>query len=242
MNNFNALAEKKWRKLLRRIRLFRFAPFVEFVLIAGSMATGQIHEKSDFDVIVGVRQGRIFTARFFSAAFFDLFGWRRKKLDERTEASDKICMNHFVTPQSYRLSPPHNEYWNYLYQNLVPVLGSEKAIGAFFRANDWMNPPRIYPTSPSGLRGASKPDPRYLGSTRSLPKRFLEWFLGGHLGNKIEGILKKDQIKRIESGLPQALGYKPRFIYNDEGLELHPDTSRIEKILKELDKDYSNPL
>lgn len=228
------LERKKWRKFLRRVWLFRFVPFVDFVLVAGSMATGEIHEKSDFDVIVGARQGRIFTARFFAVVFFQLFGWRRSKLNEKEAASDKICMNHFVTPRSYRLSPLHNTYWNHLYQNLIPILGNEESISNFFKANDWMKALRIYPTSSSGLRGASKRDPRYLGHLRSLPKRFLESVLHGSFGARVERILREDQIKRIESGLPQTLGYKPRFIYNDDELEFHPDTSRIEKILKEL--------
>ncbi len=202
------------------------------------MATGQVHEKSDFDVIVGVRQGRIFTARFFAAAFFQLFGWRRSKLDEKLEASDKICMNHFVTPRNYRLSPPYNKYWHNLYQNVVPVLGKEQAIADFLKANDWLTPARSYPASPpaGGFRGASKSDPRYLGEARSSLKSFLEWFLGGRFGGGIEKILRKDQVKRIESGLPHSLGYKPRFIYNDDELEFHPDTSRIEEVLRKLDR------
>lgn len=103
-------------------------------------------------------------------------------------------------------------------------MGSEAAIADFFRANDWLSSPRTYERSS-----------RYLGSIRSLPKRFLERILAGRFGDKIEAILRKDQIKRIESGLPHSLGYKPRFIYNDDELEFHPDTRRIEKILKRLE-------
>ena len=159
------LAHKKWEKFSSRVRLFRFVPFADFVLASGSLATGKIHEKSDFDVVVGVRQRRIFTARFFAVAFFQLLGWRRSKLDEKEAASDKICMNHFVTPRSYRLSPPNNAYWNHLYQNLIPVLGNKKSISNFFKANDWMNPPR-----PQEAQRSS----RYLGEGRSLLKKILQ--------------------------------------------------------------------
>lgn len=242
MTASNKLERKKWWKFLRRVRLFRFVPFADFVIASGSLATGKLHEKSDFDVIVGARQGRIFTARFFAVVIFGILGWRRSKLDHKEDSSDKICLNHFVTPRSYHLNPPHNEYWNHLYQNLVPVLGNEHQIGEFFQANDWMSPPRIYPTSPSGLRGASKRGPRYLGEGRSLLKKFLEWVLGGRFGDGIEKMLKKDQVERIESGLPRSLGYKPRFIYNDDELEFHPDTSRIEEVLKRLDRDTPSTL
>ena len=217
------LIKKKWGKFLRRVRLFRFVPFVDFVLGGGSLATGKLHEESDFDVIIGVRQGRIFTARFFAVVFFGFLGWRRSKLDHKEDSSDKICLNHFVTPRSYRLSPPYNDYWNQLYESLVPVIGNESLISDFFKANDWMDSLRTY-----------KRDSRYLGKGHSLLKGFLEWFFGSRFGDEIEKMLKRDQIKRIESGLPHTLGHKPRFIYNDNELEFHPDTRRIEEMLKEL--------
>lgn len=231
MNNFSVLADKKWRKFLRRVRFFRFVPFTDFVLASGSLVTGKLHEKSDFDVIVGIRQGRIFTARFFAVVIFGILGWRRSKLDHKEDSSDKICLNHFVTLRSYRLNPPHNEYWNYLYQNLVPVLGNENQVGGFFQSNDWMNPLRTY-----------KRESRYLGKGQSLFKKFLEWLFGGRFGDGIEEMLKENQVKRIESGLPHSLGYKPRFIYNDDELEFHPDTSRTETILRRLDKDTPSTL
>lgn len=225
------LEKRKWRKFLRRVWFFRFVPFVDFVLASGSLATDNLQEKSDFDVIIGVRQGRIFTARFFAVVIFGILGWRRSKLDHKENSSDKICLNHFVTPRSYRLSPPHNDYWNHLYQNLIPVLGNEESMSIFFKANDWTSSPRTY-----------RRDSRYLGKGESLLKKFLEWLLGSRPGGEIEKILKQDQIKRIESGLPRSLGYKPRFIYNDDELEFHPDTSRIEVILKGLDKDTPSTL
>ena len=46
------LYDKKWRKFLRRSWLFRFIPFLDFALGAGSMATGAVNANSDFDVIL----------------------------------------------------------------------------------------------------------------------------------------------------------------------------------------------
>jgi len=122
------LYELKWKKFLKRVRPFRFVPFVEFVLAAGSLATGKVHEGSDFDVMVGVRQGRIFTARFFSVVIFELFGYRRKGTDHKGNVSDKICLNHFITESAYKLRPPYEGTWVELYQSLVPVMGDEEKI------------------------------------------------------------------------------------------------------------------
>ena len=206
------LYSRKWRKFLRRVKPFRFVPFVEFVLAAGSLATGRLNEGSDFDVMVGVRQRRIFTARFFSIATFEMFGYRRRGMDHKGNVSDKICLNHFVTDKKYRLDPPHVGSWMELYQSLVPIMGDEEEIKQFFEANDWMEPKRIY-----------KRDPRYMGEGNSSIKKFLEWILGGRLGYLLEAFLKQLQISRIESGLEGVLSSDGRVLYGDDELEFHPE-------------------
>lgn len=210
---------------MRRTWPFRFIPFVELALAAGSMAMGNVKEQSDFDVIVGARQGRIFTARFFTVLIFGLLGWRRKKLNHKEEAADKICLNHFVTAKAYRLSGPHDAYWKKLYQNLVPLFGAREAINRFFSANgDWMGAPRIFID-----------DLRRDRSVAAWPRVAVEKILSGWLGNCLESFLRRAQISRIERGLRNdPPGHNPRIIYGDDELEFHPDTKRIEILNKEL--------
>lgn len=224
--------QKKWQKFLRRVWLFRFIPFVDFVLAAGSLATGNMNENSDFDVIIGVRQGRIFSVRAFCILAFGMFGWRAvHKGNNPKKWQDKICLNHFVTPKAYRLSPPHNEYWKKLYESLIPVYGSPEAIQKFYNANaEWMSNQRAY-----------QADPRHKYKKSGWIKNLGEWTLlerfgsniriKGWLGNWLELKLKKIQVKRIERGLKTQASYKPRIIYNDNELEFHPDTKRIELLL-----------
>ena len=212
------LYARKWEKFLKRVRPFRFVPFVEFVLAAGSLATGKVHEGSDFDVMVGVRRGRIFTARFFAVVTFEIFGYRRRGADHKGNVADKICLNHFVTEKGYKLKPPYTGTWMELYQSLVLVMGDEEKIKQFFAANDWMNPRRVY-----------KRDGRYIEGNKSFIKEFLEWALRGRVGDALEGSLKHMQVSRIEEGLDKALGYKGRVFWSDDELEFHPDRSKFEK-------------
>ncbi|MDO8430094.1 MAG: hypothetical protein Q7S73_01890 [bacterium] len=272
--SIDEIYQQKWRKFLRRVWPFNFIPFVDFILAAGSLATGNprtqraeqssydgnprtqraeqssydgnMNENSDFDVIVGVRQGRIFTARAFCILVFGLLGWRRKGTDHKNSASDKICFSHFMTPAAYRLSPPHNEYWKNLYKNLVPVYGEPAVIQKFFDANaDWTGPVRGSEGSShtSSLRdkqlasasngiGRYMNDYRYKYQKKGLFKRFLEWRWFGIWANWLEKALKEIQIARIENSLKTNAGYKPRIIYNDNELEFHPDTKRIENFLQ----------
>lgn len=217
----NELLEQKWRKLLKRIWLFRFIPFVDFVFVSGSLATGNVSENSDFDVIVGARQGRIFTVRGLLWFLFGVLRWRRGGLTHKSEAKDKICLNHFVTSKSYKLKPPYNAYWQGLYRSLVPVFGEAEKINEFFRANDWLKPKREYIVR----------DPRHsskgkLGIIKFFESGLFDWFW-----KFFENLQRSIQLKLIKSSVKTSLGYKPRIVYNDNELEFHPDTKRIEAML-----------
>jgi predicted nucleotidyltransferase len=208
--------DEKWKKLLKLSKKFRYVPFVDFVLVSGSMAMGEAKENSDFDFIVGSRQGRIFTSRQFTAGFFELISKRRKKDSNEKEAKDKACFNHYVTSKGYRLDPPYNEYWISLYQKLVPVYGDRKLIESFLRANDWA--------------GEIEIDYKLLSNKKnSLIKKIGEFFLKGRLGNFLESKFKEYQVKRIEKNLKKTKTYKPLIKYDDTELRFHIDTRRIEE-------------
>jgi len=234
----SVLADEKWLKLLRRTWVFKHIPFVDFALGSGSLAVGNVTEASDFDVLVAARQRRIFTARFFAILFFGLFGWRRRKGESGIRASDKICLNHFITPTSYRLALPLNPYWELMYRNLVPVYGGERALRLFCEAN------KLLITEPKRLMT----DMRYQYRKSSLLKRSLERLLTGRLGDWFEQKVKAIQIARIEKGLPKlgerrrlhqiaisvaaakpaTYQLEPLIRYNDNELEFHPDPALIE--------------
>ena len=226
MSETPEVLEKKWRKFLGYRSIFSFIPFLDFVIVAGSLAFGKVHENSDFDIIVGAKKGRIFTVRFFAVALFGLLSIRRKGIDHKIASKDKICLNHFVTEASYRLSPPHDLYWQKLYRNLEPVYGNSHAVEMFFRKNrDWCGREEIFLNR--DLWQETK-----LNSFRKI----LEITLRGSLGNIFERFLKKFQLNRIQKSLKRDSGYKPRLRYNDEELEFHPDTARIEAIIKDEKK------
>ncbi len=218
----DALLDRKWQKFLKEARVFGYLPFVDFAFAAGSMALGNVREDSDFDVLIGCRQNRLFTARFFAVAAFGLLGVKKSKaVRKKSEAKDKVCLNHFVTPSSYRLSPPYDIYWEELYRNLVSLFGEPDAIEKFFKVNDWFNPSRHYIED---IRTFKKD---------TFIKKFLEHSLSGKIGGLLEKILRDAQIKRISGGLNKyPLGYKPRFKYETGELEFHTDTSRIDSLLK----------
>ncbi len=212
----DVLADKKWKVFLKRARFFSLVPFADFVLGGGSMCLGNVGGRSDFDVVIFARRNRIFTARFFAALVFGLFGYRRKRIMTHDEAADKICLNHFVTAASFGAGKNGNIYQRQLFKNLVPLCGSPEILGNLFgkeRFNDL----------------------RFRPAGRFAPKKAPEAALGGTAGDWLEKLLKKIQILRIENSLKkEKTGYAPRFKYTDEELEFHPD-NKIEAKLTTRD-------
>ncbi|MEK7479452.1 MAG: hypothetical protein AAB634_02895 [Patescibacteria group bacterium] len=213
----------KWQKLLKWRRVFAWLPFVDFALVAGSMAMGEAHEDSDFDIILGCGKGRMFTARAFTICIFNFLGKRRKGKYTKKQSKNKFCFNHFVTPESYTLRPPYNLYWQTLYQNLVPVYGEEEKIKKFFEANAWCGRSYVMPAK-AGIQGFKAKRPHPLRSP-------IELLLGGVFGVPLEYLLMRYQLKRIQKNIrtSDVLNIETSRLYADENeLELHPDTSRIE--------------
>ncbi len=215
------LYDIKWKKFLRRAWLLRYIPFVEFAFASGSMATGNISQTSDFDVLIGARDGRIFTARFFAALAFGMFGWRRSRLDHHEAAADKVCLNHFVTQRAYCLKPPYSDAWRAMYRNLVPVFGAPEAVNAFWEANSgWM-----------GERSKYAEDARHIGDRANVVGRGLSAVLAGASGNMLERALRFFQMKKIERSMRAVLQeFRPRIIVSDIELEFHPDQRKFEVV------------
>jgi hypothetical protein len=225
--------DKKWHLVVRRSRLFRYVPFVDAVLGAGSLAVGNVTEKSDLDVLVLSRTGRIFTSRLCSIIVFSCTPWRRKKLDHKEDAQDKICLNHFVTPARYEAELKNHEYWKALYQGLRPIYGAEEVIQAFFKANEaWAG------------KNAWQFDTRYQLVSKSAIAAFFERILSGKVGEFVEQLCKRFQVARIERGVkapkarPRQIVFAgarpvstpelpPRIIYTDTELQFHPEPLRI---------------
>lgn len=218
----DVLRDKKWKIFLKSAKKFKFIPFVDFVFASGSMVLGNVREASDFDVLVGCRYGRIFTARFFCILLFGILNERRKKLSHDDEAKNKICFNHFITAKSLRLSGPHHIYWRELYRSLVPIYGDSGHIEKFWEANDWTN-------GHSRLIGDTR---RYSG--KAVLGQVLEFILAGLVGDILESFLRKIQLRRIKKSLLiESGGFEPRIKYTDEELEFHPD-QKVYKMMLDL--------
>ncbi len=202
------LLDVKWRKLARLAKRLRFAPFVDLVMVNGSLAIGNVNPNSDFDVLVGVRAGRIFTARYFLNFIFGIAGGRRLD-DEKDSSPDKFCFNHFTTKAVFA-KPPFNAYRRELYRNMVPLWGKPEIVREFFRANAWC-----------GVTELAAQNLRFLPGGRNCVGRFLELSLGGQFGNLIENRLLAPIAKRRLAAYLSGKPKEGRTVVSDAELEFH---------------------
>lgn len=122
-----------FKKARRWISPLRHFPYLRAVAISGSSAQMNAGPGSDIDLFIITDPNRVFTARFFVSAYFQVFGLRRH--DQKI--SGRFCLNHYVAA-GHRLAEDHTPYTALLYASLTSVFG-RRHIQDFFRHNaDWL--------------------------------------------------------------------------------------------------------
>lgn len=122
-----------WHSLLLKVWIFEWIPFVDFVLVSGSLATGDAHRRSDWDVIVGTRPRRLYMARFFCLGILKLLGMRT----DIANRGGGFCLNHFIATDGV-LEAPRDAYAEAMHRSLVPVVGTAEYITTFLVASGAM--------------------------------------------------------------------------------------------------------
>lgn len=217
------ISVQKWKKFLLIGKFLVLAPYLRGVFISGSMAINNADEKSDFDVLIVSKAGRLYTCRFFLWLISSLIGVRRKKYQKI--APDKLCFNHYITDS--HLYIPHESIFNaQAYANLKPAMISPELVDRFYTANLWLNG-YVY-----NFRPQKEFTKRSVKTTGILViiGRMGEFVLNSYLGDWLESFFKKYQQKRISDD-PNTYQSGGRVVFNDNELEFHPHS--FEKVVIE---------
>jgi len=217
------IADQKWKIFLRYCRWLSLAPHLRGIFASGSMALSNTEEKSDFDVLIIARSGRLYTCRFFLWVISSVLGFRRKKWEKI--APDKLCFNHYITDDA--LYVPHESLFNaQSYVNLKPAMIDSELVDKFYSSNLWLNN-YVYNFSVSKNFVMRNTEPNKFFLTFA---KFCEAILDSVPGDLIEGILRNIQQGRIE-GDPVTYQSGGRVIFTDQELEFHPHSFEV-KVLE----------
>jgi predicted nucleotidyltransferase len=225
------LADQKWKQMKRRAKWLQMIPCVRLIMGSGSIAAGNVSDKSDWDLLVITAPNRIWTARALLHIFTTALGWRRK---DDIQTQDKFCLNHYITEQSLLINLP-SLYTAQLYAHLIPLCGEWQIYQNFQERNGWIRsylshwPMAFVPHTKS-----IEPSP-VLNAIRQAG----EFALNVKLGDWIEALLEKVQARKIASN-PRTGAPGGRISYSGAALEFHPDSkerwiiSRLNDRLREI--------
>jgi len=215
------IAEEKWKKAKKYAYWLQVVPYIEIIFASGSLALGCADDDSDLDVLIVVQKNHIWLARIFLILATSFLGARRTKYDK--VAPDKICLNHFITADSLRISF-ESIYNAQTYAYLTPLYSkTPRLVAEFYEQNKWVKdflPNCDWP--PSFQRGEAQEN-----KLLRVKRKFLELLLDySGLGWLLEKLARKIQKSRIDTDLPG------RITISDTQLEFHPYSAEKEIINK----------
>ncbi len=210
------LRQEYYRESLRRLRqakkilyFLRFVPYVRAMAISGSVALLGAVQDSDIDLFILTAPKRIWLARLFVSAYFQILGLRRHGLYTK----NRFCLNHYLEA-GREIEEDKNLYTAVEYASLLPVLG-RREIEKFWEQNAWI---RAY--LPAAWYGETRLP--YFDFERSRLAGILEFLLNWTIGpifNLLAGLYQRQRIRLQEN-----------IIVSNQELSFHPD-SRGQRIL-----------
>jgi hypothetical protein len=131
------LAIAKQKGVLRLVRWLRYIPFIRMIALTGSLAMKNSEASGDWDLLIVLRTGHIWTGRALCTALIHIFGRRRHSED----IADRACLNYWITSQSLEIGTKDlfssNEYYF-----ITPLFGFDE-YQKFQRSNMWIR--RFHP-------------------------------------------------------------------------------------------------
>lgn len=192
-------------KLIRRyIWATKYLPFVRGIALGGSQALGLQKATSDIDLLIITDPNRMWVARTFLMAYFQLFGVRRYQ----NKIANRFCLNHYLA-EPREVDAERNLYKAMEYSRLRPLVFTQ-AINEFLKANlGWIK--LFFPNMTVRESVIAK---------QSWLQRWQEVILKGSFGLWLDKQLSRWQSSRIRQD--QFV-----FIRSDE-LSFHPESKHTE--------------
>lgn len=179
------VSSAKLKRVRRLARLLSSVPFVRMIGVTGSLAMKQSDTESDWDLLVVLKAGHIWTGRTILTGFLHVIGKRRHGEWSR----DRACLNYYVTDDHLEISSK-DLFSASEYRFLIPVVG-EDVFRRFELRNGWIAElkPNFHPTLLLPLWYRQEP------FVAPFIRRFLERIFGSFA---LESSLARWQKRKIE--------------------------------------------
>jgi predicted nucleotidyltransferase len=203
------LAVKKIKKARRVARFLKFIPGIKMIALCNSLAWTNAREESDIDFFIVTDKNKIWTVRFWTAGFLQIFGLR----PNRKSNKDKICLSFFVDEDSLNLEPlaisvdKPDIYLIYWIAQLQPLFDRGGIYQDFWQANDWVKNfiPNVFPG-----KGKMKNNKIFSPGTIGFTEKFFRWI----------------QLKMFPRNLREMANRDSRVVITDKILKFHSNDRR----------------
>lgn len=183
--------QKLWEKVDKVLPVLRYVPFLRMVAVCNNLAFRKVDEKSDIDLFIVAKKGRLFLVRLIITFLLHVKGVRR----HGNKIAGRFCLSFFIDDSYIDLSKIALEkdiYLAYWTKTMIPVI-DDGFFDYFMKNNKWVDK---YFENPEEFLNKRK--------LIILKNKILTWFLGGYLGDFLEFILKKWQMKRAFKKMAKA--------------------------------------
>ena len=130
------IEEKLWSKVNRYIPYLRWVPFLRMVAVCNNLAFGKVDAKSDIDLFIIAKRGRLFTVRILVTFILQILGVRR----HGNKVAGRFCLSFFVDDSFLDLSKiaiENDVYLAYWVASLKPVI-DDGVSSEFWAENKWV--------------------------------------------------------------------------------------------------------
>lgn len=199
-----------WQRLKWVVAIMRWLPFVRMIALSGSLALDNSKAKSDIDLFIVGRHGRLWMTRLLTKLLAICLGLHRWD----SVVAGRLCLNHYVSDRALTLDK-RNLYTARLFSQLIPVYGFD-CYRTFQQDNSWI---RHYLPQYPWYRFPPFPvmDDGGLGGR---VKAVQEWLLSDRLGNWLEAKMASWQRHHIEQD-SRRLSPQAQVVTDDDRLRFH---------------------
>lgn len=172
-----------WKKARFYSRWLGMLPFVRMVALTGALAMHNARSKDDdLDYLLVVKDGRVWLARLFSVGLVRLC-----KLWGAT-----LCPNYVLSEKALS-QKDHTLFMAHEITQMIPFIGFDY-YWHMRHANGWVG--EILPNASVPFYQETDKKPRLFGRWLQF---FMEWVLGGYLGNRLETWEQRRKIRKFEA-------------------------------------------
>lgn len=214
----NERAAKFWPVGRKMSSLISYFPFVEAVLITGSLSKNCMYDTGDIDYMIITKPGRLWLCRALLTAFKKLALLNSRKY---------FCLNYYIDTDTLKI-PDENIFTATEIVYARPTYNYE-VCDHFFASNNWAQ--NFYLNRPSpDLSWAAAPN-------KSFIKAFAEKLLGGWLGEKADGLFFRMFVAKWKKkfGNQDGAAFEINFRSRKNVSKHHPSGFQV-KVLLEYEK------